>query len=538
MVLQFVYAAVSTIVPPKYWPHALVAATALAVIYAYAQGRQTTRERDLHARYILLTVTLVADMLPNGADTPLRFVDGLFPKHDTDIRQGPFTPLGLVTLTALAKRGAHIIALSPHPLSHPVPSLLLSLLRSTTKNENIFAEHCDLNSPTSIRKFCTSFLTGNETRLDALVFAHEYPSIGRIWFFGGHARRDKEEREEKQREAASLASFLLTTMLLPALLVAPVERDIRIVHVVNPFYAAALPAFPAFLNSTPSSPPHKQPLVIAEGLRSLRTIVLTRHLQRILDSLPNRKADPKSKSKEGPKAAEPPVSLPSNIISVAACPGISRRDTVAPFLGASERSWSLAYFMLFPVLFLVTKTSEAALQTLLHVLFLPTPLKRAQAKIDALADAERNAEAEAAQTASESLLREKPSHPGSTTNVEVVKPGALYRECAVVPLSIPHPPPPAREQDKGDKKGKAPEEAVQLEDDGEYGGEAVGRAVWEWYEARLKEWEARDAERVKADEDAKAAEESGAKESSGTVFKDQVALQAAATETAVVAAQA
>ncbi|KAI0645008.1 hypothetical protein C8Q79DRAFT_893085, partial [Trametes meyenii] len=431
MVLQFVYTAVSTVIPPKYWPHAIVGATVLVVLYAYAQGRQTTRERDLHGRIVLLT--------------------------------GPFTPLGLVALTALATRGAHVIALSQYPLTHPVPSLILSLLRSTTKNENIFAEHCDLNSPTSIRKFCTSFLTGNETRLDALVFAHEYPSIGRIWFFGGRARQAKEEREEAQREAASLASFLLSTLLLPALLVAPVERDIRIVHAVNPFYAAALPKFPSFLNSTPSSKPEAQPLIIAEGHRALRTIVLTRHFQRILDSLPNRAADPKAA-----KSSEPPAPQPSNIISVAACPGVSRRDTIAPFLGASEREWSLAYLVLFLPLMLVTKSSDAALQTLLHVLFLPTELKRAQAKVDA--------------------EEEKTPTPRRRGNVEVLKPGALYRECAVVPLDVPRPPAPASAPEKG-KKGKAPAEASALEDDGEYGGEAVGRAVWEWYEARLKEWE-------------------------------------------------
>ncbi|KAI0629657.1 hypothetical protein C8Q77DRAFT_1015410, partial [Trametes polyzona] len=469
MVLQLVYGAVTTILPPKYWPHALVTGTILLVFYAYAQGRPTTRERDLHARTILLT--------------------------------GPFTPLGLVALTALAKRGAHIIALSPYPLSHPVPSLLLPLIRSTTKNENIYAEHCDLNSPTSIRKFCTSFLTGQETRLDALVFAHEYPSIGRIWFLGGKARREKEERERAQREAASLASFLLTTLLLPALLVAPVERDIRIVHVVNPFYAAALPAFPAFLNSTPSSPPAPQPLVMSEGLRALRTVVLTRHLQRILDSLPNRAADPKSKSQ-----TTPPEPQPSNILSVAACPGISRRDTIAPFLGATENGWSLAYLVLFLPLMLVTKTPESALQTLLHVLFLPTPLKRAQAKIDAAADEERKAEEERAAAAAAAAAQEEgteekkaPERPKRVGNVEVLKPGALYRECAVVQLDVPRPPaPPLDEKEKGaKKKGKkaAEEPIIVMEDDGEYGGEAVGRAVWEWYEARLKDWEARDAER-------------------------------------------
>ncbi|KAI0330404.1 hypothetical protein GY45DRAFT_1345962 [Cubamyces sp. BRFM 1775] len=472
MVLQVIYTAATTILPLEYWPYALVAGTLLVVIYAYTQGRPTTRERDLHARVILLT--------------------------------GPFTPLGLVTLTALAKRGAHVIALSPYPLSHPVPSLLLQLLRSTTRNENIFAEHCDLNSPTAIRKFCTSFLTGNDTRLDALVFAHEYPSIGRIWFFGGKARRDKEEREEKQREAASLASFLLTTLLLPALLVAPVERDIRIVHVVNPFYAAALPTFPTFLNSTPSTQPAAQPLVIAEGHRALRTVVLTRHLQRILDSLPNRAEDPKAKSKQ---AGDPAAPQPSNIISVAACPGISRRDTIAPFLGATERAWSLAYIVLFPFLVLLAKTSQSALQTLLHVLFLPTPLKRAQLKVDAAADEERKAEAERAAASQQEQEEEKLSSPRRTGNVEVLKPGALYRECAVVQIDVPRPPMPEPEKSKKGEKAKKQEDVVTLEDDGEYGGEAVGRAVWEWYEARLKAWEAEDAERVKAEEAAAKAQE-------------------------------
>ena len=57
MVLQFVYTAAATLVPPTYWPHTLVAGAVLVVIYAYAQGRSTTRERDLHARVVLLTVS-------------------------------------------------------------------------------------------------------------------------------------------------------------------------------------------------------------------------------------------------------------------------------------------------------------------------------------------------------------------------------------------------------------------------------------------------------------------------------------------------
>ena len=58
MVLQVLYTAAAAVLPVKYWPHAAAVAAVLVVIYAYAQGRSTTRERDLHARIVILTVSL------------------------------------------------------------------------------------------------------------------------------------------------------------------------------------------------------------------------------------------------------------------------------------------------------------------------------------------------------------------------------------------------------------------------------------------------------------------------------------------------
>ena len=60
MVLQVLYTAITSVLPFKYWPYAGVALAVLVVIYAYAQGRTTNRERDLHARVILLTVSKLA----------------------------------------------------------------------------------------------------------------------------------------------------------------------------------------------------------------------------------------------------------------------------------------------------------------------------------------------------------------------------------------------------------------------------------------------------------------------------------------------
>lgn len=221
----------------------------------------------------------------------------------------------------MAQRGAHIIALSPKPIDHPEVKILIELLRSTTKNDHIYAEECDLSSSASVRSFCTGFLTGKDTRLDAIVFAHEYQPIGSILAPG-----DPEELA-KRRRASSLATFLITTLLLPVFLIAPVERDIRIINVVNPFYAAA-----SLTYSTTEVPPPTAPLFKLEGRRSLETIIFMRHLQRVLDALPSGGQVPKTDEATVPVVSD--KAQKSNIVTVSVCPGISRADTVATLLKA------------------------------------------------------------------------------------------------------------------------------------------------------------------------------------------------------------
>jgi hypothetical protein len=274
----------------------------------------------------------------------------------TEIRlyKGGFTSLGLTLVQNLAQRGAHIIALSPDPIDSSKITILISLLRSTTSNENIFAEQCDLSSPSSVRSLCTRFLTSDnqDQRLDAIVFAHEHEHIGIPGIF---ITRDERALEEKEREACSLATFLITTLLLPALLVAPPERDIRIVNVVNPFYAAAasIPFLPSFSPTSSSKP---KPIFLQEGIRSLRTIILTRHLQRILDALPSAAQVPKTQ--EGSRSV-PVVNSKlqkSNIVAVSVSPGIGRVDTVSRILNAdgtgTERKSSWLGIFLYVIFFL------------------------------------------------------------------------------------------------------------------------------------------------------------------------------------------
>lgn len=233
-------------------------------------------------------------------------------------------------MDSLARRGAHIIALTPDDVETGPSSVIVPLLRSTTNNENIYAEHCDLNSVSSIRAFCTGFVKGEEQRIDAIIFAHEYATIGSI-FSRGSAEKDR------QRQAASCSTFLLTTLLLPALLVAPVERDIRLITLINPFYAAAAPLFSnKFAPSPPNAPTSSvsKSLFFTEGQRALRTAVLMRHLQRILDALPTSSQVPRADTNTPIVPVVSDKVQRSNIVAVTVSPGMSRHDIVAPLLGA------------------------------------------------------------------------------------------------------------------------------------------------------------------------------------------------------------
>lgn len=163
-----------------------------------------------------------------------------------------------------------------------------------------------------------------------------------------------------------------------------------------------------------------------------------------------------------------------------------------------------------------------AMQSVLHALFLPTPLKQALAHAYAATDpSSQPAEGSKTKSTDEAKTKED-------LFTEVLKPGALYRECAVVtPFVPPLPPPPeglsgkqAEEKKSATKPGEKKSqtgkdgktevgEDLIIEDDGELGGESVGRVVWEWYERQLKTWEA--SEKIAADaKPTKAAEESTA----------------------------
>lgn len=293
--------------PSQYAVHISAAVVTVLVLRAFSQGPRTSRERDLHGRVILIT--------------------------------GGFTPLGVTLMQDLAQRGAHIIALTAEEVNSPRVAVLVDLIRSTTSNELVFAEECDLSDPQSIQRFCERFSAGDNKRIDALLFAHEYEHIGPWEVFS----TGKSSDNAKEREVKALATFLLITLLLPVVLVAPAERDIRIINVVNRFYAAAAASpsiyfdFPSITKLSSSKSTGSRSSFLEEGVRALRTVILTRHLQRILDALPSAPPPQTDNSSSTVPVASSKFQK-SNIVAVSVSPGISRSDTVSKLFNAD---WTL-----------------------------------------------------------------------------------------------------------------------------------------------------------------------------------------------------
>ncbi|KAJ3918138.1 hypothetical protein F5877DRAFT_79273 [Lentinula edodes] len=230
------------------------------------------------------------------------------------------------------------------------------------------------------------------------------------------------------------ASFLLT-LLLPSLLTAPTKHGIRIINVVNRSYAAAsAPSFSsAFYDSlTSDKTPPPNSTSLTEGTRSLRTVILIRHLQRILDALP---------------AAQ----IPKTDSDSSAIPVQSRycRSYTKCRLDVRQRSFDN-----------VPACSSLAL-------------------------AQNPPSLRSSRYCTFKSVTESPK--------EVLKPGALYAECAMMRLKVPSAPSEGdkdgKRNDKEKRKGKAAEKELQtmdLPDDGEFDGELAGRRVWEAFEAALK----------------------------------------------------
>lgn len=288
------------------------------------------------------------------------------------ILKGGFTPQGLIVCTQLSALGAQLILLTPTLQSSGVLQLV-HLLREGTSNALIYAEECDITDLESVNRFADQWNKGEGSgglaggvgagpasvvgggggggrapssggngrdgsagqgmpsdgptprRVEAIVFlpVDEWAHPTRYRIGQGDAPKHISSTDSKNQSSSPLevnhaeilGRFHLVNAILPSLLLLPPHRDVRIVSLMSPWYAAAVdPAARQqqptqeksskgsdvvdldldWTKSSKASFPRYSPWRI-DGTASLLWFSLSRELQRRIELLTE--ADPRPRTK-------------------------------------------------------------------------------------------------------------------------------------------------------------------------------------------------------------------------------------------------
>lgn len=270
-------------------------------------------------------------------------------------------------MKALALRGAQIIVLHPNPNSPSILQLIL-LLRSTTSNERIYADECDMKDLASVRSFVKRWekdgrvgMVGDlEARIEAVIFAGDEEDDylgnegGNIRVFGGigEGRVGVGEKQEREivHQTRLLSRHALIQLLLPTLVRSSIHSPVRIINDISPFYSIS-PLDLTDLNYSTRPYPINSPWLV-EGQIALGSISLFRELQERVDET--------KKNDTG------------GIIILSICGGFTRswfRKTLraSSTSGAADSTWLgiLVYTLLFPFIYIGAKSAEEASQGML-----------------------------------------------------------------------------------------------------------------------------------------------------------------------------
>ena len=264
------------------------------------------------------------------------------------------------------------------PVASPLSDELLTVLQTLRLSAVTKSPAAQLNceamprTPKAIRSFIKQWAvnpagTGEGgRRLDAVVWADEWQLSSPLDAF----RTVKVDKEERNGDEWTIGEsrFHLLTALLPFLLKAPMERPIRLINLVSPFYAAAIPTIDQDGHTKASS--EKRSAILQTGIASWKDILLWKHLQKILDALasashpdvkgvpvPDTDVDAQAPTKPTPEVIEDARRLPgpedgqagqeeqakklpsrsisvqSNILAVSVVMPFNRSGVVRPMLG-------------------------------------------------------------------------------------------------------------------------------------------------------------------------------------------------------------
>lgn len=173
-------------------------------------------------------------------------------------------------------------------------------------------------------------------RIDSILFM---PLDATQYSLGDHARRTSEGLEYSHAEV--LGRFHLINKLLPTLLLLPPHRDIRIISLLSPWYAAGLGGFRASdLDFTgvlkgKSRFPSRSPWRV-EGVQTLLWLSLTRELQRRIQLMTDADVRPRTKLPGIDDEGHINTSKVTNVNVVNVCAGFERGRNVLDYLLPSQ----------------------------------------------------------------------------------------------------------------------------------------------------------------------------------------------------------
>ncbi|EWC45429.1 hypothetical protein DRE_00828 [Drechslerella stenobrocha 248] len=258
---------------------------------------------------------------------------------------GGTSGLGAAIVDDLASRGAQIILLvrSTHDswlVDH------ISDLRARHSNALIYAEECDFSSLHGIRLFCTKWLDNSPPRrLDSIVLAAGVmaPPFA--------ARTLTQDGVEAHWGIDYLGPYHFLTLMMPSLKAQPPDRDVRVLVAT----CAAYMMGDLDLNDAEfleRGYPARRPW-LAYGAAKIAVMALVAELQRQLD------------------AYKRPDGMPTNVKIYSVDPGIMRSPGSRRWLSLGSVVGLLAYIVMWPLWWLVLKSTWEGAQSFLAALYDP-----------------------------------------------------------------------------------------------------------------------------------------------------------------------